>query len=136
MKGSSTAKKSTKKSTTPEVGTLVPQPGGRGALRYGGTNKGGTGRPPSELRRRMRGTLDERLDVATDIIENGRDSDRLGALTFLARFGLGDKREGVTVDVDLLNQFYGVVERHLGDDTALAEIKEAWLVILADRLGV
>ncbi len=102
----------------------------------GGGPQPGSGRPPSELRRRMRGTLDERLDVATDIIENGRDSDRLGALTFLARFGLGDKREGVTVDVDLLNQFYGVVEGHIGDDTALVDIREAWLGILANRLGV
>ena len=102
----------------------------------GGGPQPGSGRPPSELRKRMRGTLDERLAVATDIIDNGKDSDRLGALTFLARFGLGDKREGVTVDVDLLNQFYGVVERHISDDTALADIKEAWLGILADRLGV
>ena len=46
----------------------------------------------------MRGTLDERLHVATHIIDHGRDADKLGALTFLARFGLGGKREGITVD--------------------------------------
>ena len=83
----------------------------------------------------MRGTLDERLHVATDIIDHGRNSDKLGALTFLARFGLGGKREGITVDAELLNQFFAVIERHVTDMDALAEIRENWLDILADRVG-
>ena len=81
----------------------------------------------------MRGTLDERLDVALDIIDNGKDSDRLGALTFLARFGLGGKPEGVTVDADLLNQLVSVIKRYVVDEDALADIRETWLAILADR---
>lgn len=48
--------KSTKK--TPKVGELVPQPNGRGALRFGGTNKGGPGRPPDAWKARMRALAD------------------------------------------------------------------------------
>ena len=84
----------------------------------------------------MRGTLDERLHVATDIIDHGKNSDKLRALTFLARFGLGEKREGaVTVDAELLNEFYNVIERYVTAEDGLAEIREAWLDILADRAG-
>ena len=83
----------------------------------------------------MRGSLDERLHVATDIIDNGKDPDKLGALTFLARFGLGGKREGITADAELLNQFFAVIERYVTHEDALADIREAWLDILADRVG-
>ena len=82
----------------------------------------------------MRGSLDERLHVALDIIDTGKDSDKLGALTFLARFGLGNQRDEITVDVELLNEFFNAVERHLTDDDALADIREAWLGTLADRI--
>ena len=83
----------------------------------------------------MRGALDERLHVATDIIDHGTNSDKLGALTFLARFGLGGKREGITVDAELLNEFFTVIEFYVQDDVQLAEIREKWLDILADRVG-
>ena len=85
---------------------LIPQPHG-GALRpgAGGGPQPGSGRPPSELRRRMRVALEERLGVANEIIddESAKARDRLGALAFLARIGLGGKREGITVDAELLN---------------------------------
>ena len=66
---------------------------------------------------------------------NSRNSDKLGALTFLARSGLGGEDEGITVDAALLNQFFAVIERHVTDEDALAEIRENWLDILADRVG-
>ena len=79
----------TKKSTL----RLIPRPNGRGALNSGGTpgNKGGTGRPPSEIRERMRGSLADRLRIAEEIADNKKsnDSDRLKALDFLAKYGLG-----------------------------------------------
>jgi hypothetical protein len=47
------SKQSTAKSTDVPVGALIPQPHG-GAIRNGGTNAGGTGRPPDEVRRAYR----------------------------------------------------------------------------------
>ena len=37
----------------PQTGEMIPQKHG-GALRYGGTNRGGPGRPPNEIRNKMR----------------------------------------------------------------------------------
>lgn len=45
--------KSTSKSTLPTGALVIPGKNG-GRLRNGGTSKGGTGRPPSQLRERMR----------------------------------------------------------------------------------
>lgn len=101
----------------------------------GGGPQPGSGRPPSELRRRMCGTLDERLHVATDIIDNSeRDSDRLGALTFLARFGLGDKSEGVVVTTALMNELAAVVARYVDEDEQ-GQIKDEWIGVLRRHLG-
>ena len=128
--------KTTVKTTGLKVGELVPQAHG-GALRNGGTNKGGPGRPKARIQAKMRGALEDNLHVATDILqdEEARDSDKIGALTFLARFGLGGKRDGIELDVELLNQFFRVIEQQLQDEVALAEIRENWLDILAERVG-
>lgn len=75
---------------------LIPQPHG-GALLSGGEpgHKGGGGRPPSEIRARMRGSLAERIKIAEEIADadDSSDSDRLRALDFLAKYGLGTKQE-------------------------------------------
>ncbi|MHC4066312.1 MAG: hypothetical protein ACYSUI_17685 [Planctomycetota bacterium] len=53
--------------TTPAVGDLVPQAHG-GALRHGGTNKGGPGRPRSEVQAELRGPLaDDLIEVMRQI---------------------------------------------------------------------
>ena len=57
----------TAKSTVP-VGELVPQPHG-GAIRNGGTNKGGPGRPASALREALRGSFEERMAVLESIVD-------------------------------------------------------------------
>lgn len=77
------------------AGELVPQPHG-GAIKRG--NPKGIdlpGRPPSELRARMRGSLEERLHIAAAIADDkdATNADRLKALDFLARYGLGTKQE-------------------------------------------
>ncbi len=84
----------------------------------------------------MRGALDEKLDVATDILEDdeAKASDKLGALTFLARFGLGGQERGIIVDADLLNEFFNVIELYVNDPVQLADILEKWLDILAHRV--
>ena len=90
------SKKSPAKSPA-EPGALVPQPHG-GQIRRGaqpGTNRGGTGRPPSELRRKMRGSLEDRLHIAEEIADSptAAYSDRMKALDFLAKYGLGTRQE-------------------------------------------
>lgn len=61
------SKKSAKKSATGPK--LVPQPNGRGALLSGGQpgNKGGTGRPPNEIRAMLRETVGGHGSVVDDI---------------------------------------------------------------------
>src|SRR5688572_22994648 len=69
------ARNSERKSDRPH---LIPQPGGRGALLSGGLpgNAGG-GRPASDLRARMRGSLAERIAIAESIADSpiARDAD-------------------------------------------------------------
>lgn len=55
--------KSTGESSAVPVGALVPQPHG-GALRNGGTNKGGTGRPPDAWKAKMRELADRWAQAA------------------------------------------------------------------------
>ena len=64
---------------------------GRGALRTGGTpgNKGGTGRPPSKVRKLCREAFEAGIPMITAIRddEDERTSDRLKAHELLGRFG-------------------------------------------------
>lgn len=65
--GAATAQKTTDEPTVP-VGALVKQAHG-GALRNGGTNRGGPGVAPSALRERLRGSFAQRESVITDIAD-------------------------------------------------------------------
>lgn len=69
------------KNSDPRLANLLP----------GGVpgNKGGTGRPKSEIRARCAGSFDERIKVAEEIIDNpdSSPSDRLRALDILAKYG-------------------------------------------------
>ena len=77
---------------TPETGQLVPQAHG-GALRRGGTNRGGPGRPPSAIREQLRGSFEQRIRVLEDIADGKEYSaaDRLRAVDLLGKFGLGQR---------------------------------------------
>jgi hypothetical protein len=84
----------------PEAKTmaLVAQAHG-GAIKTGGNpgNKGGTGRPPSAIRARMREHLDsEVLDKVMEEFDDGK-LDTLDVADFLAKYGLGTMKE-VTVE--------------------------------------
>ncbi len=78
---------------------LVPQPHG-GALYRGGVpgNRGGW-KPPSALRARLRGSLDERVSVLEEIADDttAAPGDRIRAVDVLAKYGLGAATE-LTVD--------------------------------------
>ena len=71
----------------------VPRPNGRGALLPGGMpgNAGGPGRPPSELRERLRGSFADRLAILEEIADDAdtSPSDRIRAIDLLAKYGLG-----------------------------------------------
>ncbi len=117
-KSSSAKKETTDESTKPKVGELVVQAHG-GALRHGGTNKGGPGRPPSELRGSMRDILERGgLDVLEGFMRgvvpmvgkcekcghehegtevSFKAADRLKAIEILSRYGGVDKL-ALTVD--------------------------------------
>jgi len=75
-----------------KVPPLIPQPHG-GALRAGGTRGHAPppGRPPSELRERLRGSFDERVKVLEEIADDSAasSSDRIRAIDLLAKYGLG-----------------------------------------------
>ena len=79
------------------AGELVPQPHG-GALRNGstpGTNAGGTGRPPSAIREKLRGSFSNRIATLERIADDDGQTtaDRIRALDLLAKYGLGTTRE-------------------------------------------
>lgn len=81
------------KSVEKSAGELRVPKHGRGAIRAGSKpgNTPGTGRPPSEIRARLRGSLDARIRIAEEIADDDTAShaDRLRALDFLAKYGMG-----------------------------------------------
>lgn len=122
--------KATEKSTEkPTVGQLVPQPHG-GALRYGGTNAGGTGRPPDEIRAAMRGTLSEILPGLLEKYTKG-EIDHVRFADFLAKYGLGTKDELSVVSPDVVKRLEQQVTVIMGRETwtrddLLAQLSEVW----------
>ena len=117
---------------------LVVQPNGKGALATGGYpgNKGG-GRPKNLIRRRALESLKQRMKIADEIIDDdeAKDRDRIMGLAFLHKVSGMEQKGAVTVDAELLNEFFTVIEFHIQDDVVLAEIRENWLDILAARVG-
>lgn len=96
---------------------MVVQPNGKGALATGGYpgNKGGTGRPRDRIRRQAVESLEERLKIANEIIDDGeaKDRDRIMGLAFLAKVGGMEQKGGITVDAELLNEFFTVIELYV-----------------------
>lgn len=129
-------------------GELVPQPHG-GALRRGGTNNGGPGRPPSVIRERLRGSFEARIAVLESIADgeavervrlpSGEESemqksaavpDRLKAIDLLAKYGLGTTKE-ITVEHvrDRLQQTIALIGEMLPKEQAdalLARLEPVW----------
>ena len=97
------SRKTTDKTAVPP---LVRQRHG-GALRAGGTpgNRGGAGAPPSELRKRLRGSAAERIAIAEEIADNptASASDRLRALDLLFKYGLGAAEDDRAVNIGTLH---------------------------------
>lgn len=116
----------------PTPGTLVTPAHGRGALRYGaqpGTNAGGTGRPASELRARLRGSLADRTAIIEEIADDGEQSaaDRLKAIDLMAKYGLGANKGH---DEALVAQLARVTAEVFAGDERLGELHERWVKVI------
>lgn len=95
-----------------ELPMVVPKHG-RGKLLRGGVvgHRGAGGRTPSALREKMRGALATRIKIAQDIAddEDATSADRLRALDFLGKYGLGTTitetdTEGRDVQISVVRQ--------------------------------
>ena len=111
---------------------LVQQQHG-GALRVGNPgNRGGPGRPPSALRERLRGSLDERVAILEQIADNpdASDRDRIKAVDVMARYGLGTLRELSVEDVrERLRATLELLKQELHEDDAdrlIARLRGIW----------
>lgn len=75
---------------------FVPAHGG-GRLHRGGVpgNQGGAGRPPSALRERLRGSIEERVEILEKILDDPETStrDRISCAGLLLQYGLGSRFE-------------------------------------------
>ena len=148
--GGKHAEKPTGKPTAPH---LIEQPNG-GALMSGGTpgNKSNTGRhvgrPRSALRNlffddletargKMMAILERETEECEECggVQTAMDRDIVAIFDKLAKYSIGERKEIVAVDTELMNELGAVVGRHVEDDQALESIREEWLAILASRLG-
>lgn len=81
-------------------------------------NKGGTGRTPKEMRDKMRYSLAQRIWIAEQIAddESASNRDRMQALEFLARYGLGTTiTETDTEGNDAAQRFTFVIDSPIVD---------------------
>lgn len=141
-------------------GELVPQPHG-GAIRRGGTNAGGPGRPPSRIKEALRKDFDERLPLLREIADGvvrlrivptcpecGHESnamteaeiravfpqvaDRLRALELMAKLG-GLDAVKLPEDELLRDLAQAVVEVYGGE--RWPEVEARWVDVLSRRIG-
>lgn len=123
-----------KRKRTEKSAELVVQPHG-GAL-WGKDHRGrkvvpGTGRPPSEIRKRLRGSFDERVKVLEEIADSSDDDgDRIKAIDLLAKYGLGTVQEVSVEDVrDRLTRTVAEIRGALTEEQAnvvLERIRPIW----------
>lgn len=109
---------------------LEPQPNGGYLLRDGGPG----GPPPAELRKRMRGHVSEKMHVAAAILgsEAASNRDKLSALEFLAKYGLGQRSE--KFDPALVKALALAVQAEVEDAEVLRRIEKRWADVLRDHV--
>jgi hypothetical protein len=114
---------------------MIPQPHG-GALQRGNPgNRGGTG-VTRQLREAFRGDLETaRLRLVEILADTEADpKDLIAIFSTLAKYSVGEKRDGVVVDAELLNELFEPVQRCVHGDSELMGIREKWLDVLGRRL--
>lgn len=119
---------------TPAKTPAVVQQAHGGALQVGNPgNAGGSGRPSSALRERLRGSLERRVQVLEEIADDPEadDADRIRAIDVLAKYGLGTLRELSVEDVrDRLRQTINIIRGSLPPErvrAVLTELREVWI---------
>ena len=114
---------------------LIRQPHG-GALQRGNPGNSGGGTLTKNIRAAFRGDLETARDRILEILadDEAETTDLISIFDKLARYSIGEKRDGVVVDSELLNDFFGVVERYIVDEDALKVIRDEWLSLLARKL--
>jgi len=104
---------------------LKPQKHG-GALQVGNPgNKGGPGRPPSELRQILRMGFSDAIPELARIAKEGiTERDRISAIDKLAKYGLGEEK-GWSHDLvaALVRDIADIIERHVSDGAVLKAIE-------------
>jgi len=114
---------------------MIPQAHG-GALQRGNPgNSGGSG-VTRQLREAFRGDLETARQRLVEILadDDADPKDLIAIFDKLAKYSVGEKREGVTVDHELLNELFEPVQRCVRDAVQLSEIRERWLDALGQRL--
>jgi hypothetical protein len=126
-----TDEKSTGQSTALPVGALVPQSHG-GALRNGGTNRGGSGRPASLIRKKLQGSFAKRIKTLEEIADDptANKPDRLKAIDLMGKYGLGTTKE-LTVDTvrERLQKTIDIIREELPEPDAnrlLDALESVW----------
>lgn len=136
------------KTKTPSDTPMRVPAHGRGALRVGGTNKGGPGRPPSAIRELCRGAFAERIPILAKIADgeavakmkiDGVETqtlisadvgDRIKAIDQLAKYGLGAMKEVSVENVrDRVGQTLDVIYARCSAKQAaaiVAELRPIW----------
>jgi hypothetical protein len=114
---------------------LIRQPHG-GALQRGNPGNSGGGTLTKNIRAAFRADLETArariLEILAD--DEAETTDLISIFDKLARYSIGEKRDGVVVDSELLNDFFDVVERYIVDEDALKVIRDEWLSLLARKL--
>lgn len=138
-RGKTSAKAPVAPATPPEIGSLVPQEHG-GALRYGGTNAGGPGRPPSALRATCRASFAARIKILEDIAD-GEPIVKLRGPDGETTIGLGSASPADRIRaIDTLGKYGGIEKLTLDDgsgrDRALSQLSDEDLIkVLYARAG-
>ena len=88
-------------------------------------NAGGTGRPPSVLRERLRGSLEQRVGVLEAIADDPEvdPQDRIRAIDVMGKYGIGTLRE-LSVDQvrERLQQTVSVIRATLSSKAEAADV--------------
>lgn len=114
---------------------MIPQPHG-GALQRGNPGNRGGGGVTRKLRDAFRGDLETARQRIVEILADADadPKDLIAIFDKLAKYSVGEKRDGVVVDAELLNELFAPVQRCVQDSSELLGIREQWLDALGQRL--
>ena len=124
------------------------EPQDKGGYLYRQRGSAAKGPTPAELRRRMRGDLAEGMHIAAAILGDQGEKDpddpkkwierppgareKLAALEFLAKYGIGQRKE--TFSPELVKALALAVQAEVKDEAVLGRIEMRWASVLKQHL--